>query len=83
VNSRHLFYLGFTALFLIPVVSLFVADGQQGFEVGGFFFAVDDGDFYVFEAGVAEEAAYFGFGEAEPDVGVHVARLLIVVAEEV
>jgi len=51
--------------------------------VGGFFFAVDYGDFYVFEAGVTEEAAYFGFGEAEPDVGVHVAGFLIIVAEEV
>ncbi len=51
--------------------------------MGGFFFAVDDGDFYVFESGVAEEAAYFGFGEAEPDVGVHVAGFLIIVAEKI
>src|SRR5260221_14450378 len=44
---------------------------------------MDDGDFDALESGIAEKPAYFSLCEAEPNVGVHIAGFLIIVAQQV
>ncbi len=48
-----------------------------------FLFAGDDVDFDGVEAGIVEELAEVHLGEAEPEIGVELARLLEAMGKEV
>src|SRR5450631_3616858 len=54
--------------------SWFVADGEHGLEVRSLGFFVDHGSLHTREAGFGEHGFKFNFAEAEPFVGVQLAR---------
>ena len=62
---------------------LLIPHGQQGFKVRRFGLAVDHGGFDVAESRLAEKPPHFDFREAQPQVGVQFASLLVGVAHQI
>jgi len=60
-----------------------VADGEEGLEIWGFGFFVDQVGLNVLEAGFLEEAFEFYFAETQPEIGVEFSCLFEAVLDEV